>query len=477
MRAGARAVLVGPKRLRLWLPMALLPCLVTAACSHSGAVLPRPLALAPASPEPILVAQLDAPATIATAYAPPATGAALGLEDAVRRAVGWHPSIDEAMARLLEQSEAINIARSGAFPSVSGGLSLGTDDAIGGSSLEPQLNLSATQTLFDFGKLSGAVAVATAGTNASRAQVLLATDKVILDTAYALIEVQRFEALRETALAHLDGVGEIAALVRQRTDTGASARSDMVEAELRIQSAEATVMQVEADLARWKSRLAYLIGADSPVGARPDVPSWLAGACSTEPVWADIPAVMQAEAQSAEARARLDLAHADALPTLSLDVGTGLDLNHIDDSPEVRIGLDLSGKLFDGGAGGARSNAAGYARRAADAAAAAARTEVALTITDARNRTAGLQRQLGSMAERDGLLIETRDLYRQQYFDLGTRTLLDVLNAERDLHQGRLEMINAEHDIRKLRIDCMYNSGTSRRAFGLEGLTIRGVPL
>lgn len=470
-------VLIGTTRPRHWpAVLALLPCLASAACSHSGSAPTLALATPPAA-QPILVAQLDAPATIVTAYAPASAGAALGLEDAVRRAVGWHPSIDEAMARLMQQAEAINIARSGAFPSVSGGLSLGTDDAIGGSSLEPQLNLSATQTLFDFGKLSSSVAAATAGTNVSRAQVLLAADKVILDTAYAVIEVQRFEALRETALAHLSGVQDIATLVRQRTDTGASARSDTVEADLRIQAAEATVLQVEADLARWKSRLAYLTGADGPVGAQPGVPQWLAGTCTAEPVWANIPALMQAEAQGAQAKAQLDFARAEALPTLSLDVGTGLDLSHIDDSPEVRIGLDLSGKLFDGGAGGARSNAADYAMRAANSAAEAARTEVALALADARNRTAGLQRLIGSMRERDALLIETRDLYRRQYFDLGTRTLLDVLNAERDLHQGRLEMINAEHDIRKLRLDCMYNSGTARQAFGLSGQTIRGVPL
>jgi len=446
-------------------------CLITVACTPS-----HPAAGPAVAPVPVDISQR--PRT-PDRIIPVPSGGVLSLEQAVQRAVTWHPSINEAIARLQQQAEEINIARAGYYPSVSGGLDLGTGDALGGGEWEPALNISASQTIFDFGKTSSAVDAATAGTEVTRAQVLRAADQVILDTAYAVIEVQRNQALKQIALDHVAGVEAIADLVRQRTNTGAGTRSDILQAELRIRGAEATVFEVEANLPRWQSKLAYLMGNQGPVAVSADVPGWLAGTCNAgEPIWSDVPAIMQARAQLDEAQAQSDAARADIFPTLSLDVGTDIglrDFGHTD--PDIYVGLGFSGKIFDGGAAGARSSAAGYAAQAATAALETAQMEVSLALTDARDHSSGLLRMLDGMTERDALLVETRDLFRQQYLDLGTRTLLDLLDAERDLHQGRLERINTIEDIRKLRVDCLYNSGMARKAFSLSGQRILGISL
>lgn len=72
---------------------------------------------------------------------------------------------------------------------------------------------------------------------------------------------------------------------------------------------------------------------------------------------------------------------------------------------------------------------------------------------------------------------ETRDLYRQQYVELGTRTLLDLLNAEQELHQAGFDTANAIHDLRRLGIACIFNTGKARKAFSVDGMAIRGVTL
>ena len=68
-------------------------------------------------------------------------------------------------------------------------------------------------------------------------------------------------------------------------------------------------------------------------------------------------------------------------------------------------------------------------------------------------------------------------LYRLQHFDLGSRTLLDLLNAEQELFQIQFEEVNAEHDMRRLNVTCLHQSGTLRDAFSLTGTELQGTAL
>ena len=56
----------------------------------------------------------------------------LGLEQAVRLAVDWHPRIGEAIGTLYQQGEGINVAESGYYPQVSGGIRGGYTSGYGG---------------------------------------------------------------------------------------------------------------------------------------------------------------------------------------------------------------------------------------------------------------------------------------------------------------------------------------------------------
>lgn len=404
------------------------------------------------------------------------SGALLSLEGAVRKAVSWHPAIDEAIGRYKQQAEEINIARSGFYPSIGSGVNMDYDNA---GRWQPQLSLSASQMIYDFGKVASSVDVATAGAEVSHAEVLLAVDQLIRDTAYAVIETQRYQALLDAARDQLTGVQDISNLVQQRSAGGASTRSDQVQAQVRVQAAQSSVLQVEGQLARWQSNLAALTGSAGVPGVTMDVPAWLFRACDIgEPDWGQVPALMQAQAQQDEAAAQLGQSRVAGFPTLSLEAGAGIDPTQITSfDPDFKVGLTFSGKLYDGGASGARAEAAGYAMNAANAALEKARIDVSQTITDARTQTANMLKMLDTMILRDQLVQETRDLYRQQYFELGTRTLLDLLDAEQELHQGRYDTVNTRQDIRRLRLDCMFNSGKARASFALQGQVVSGVAL
>ena len=98
-------------------------------------------------------------------------------------------------------------------------------------------------------------------------------------------------------------------------------------------------------------------------------------------------------------------------------------------------------------------------------------------MAEAQQQIAGLTELLGTLSERQENMIETGKLYRLQYLDMGTRTLVDLLNAEQELQQARFDGVNTTHDLRRLEIDCLYYSGRARDDFKLTGTTIRGVTL
>ena len=72
---------------------------------------------------------------------------------------------------------------------------------------------------------------------------------------------------------------------------------------------------------------------------------------------------------------------------------------------------------------------------------------------------------------------ETGRLYRIQYLEMGTRTLVDLLNAEQELQQVRFEAVNIRQNLRRLQVDCLFLSGRMRDAFHLSGTSVRGVML
>ena len=64
----------------------------------------------------------------------------------------------------------------------------------------------------------------------------------------------------------------------------------------------------------------------------------------------------------------------------------------------------------------------------------------------------------------------TRDLYREQYLQLGTRSLLDLLNAEQEYHSVRFDQAQSFQEQYRLGLQCLYNTDRLRTVFKLEDL-------
>ncbi len=409
----------------------------------------------------------------------PATPGPVTLETAAREAVAWHPSLTEAAGALAARGEDVKAARAGYLPTVSAGIGSGFDSRVSGT-LRPRPQLGASQMLFDFGKVSSEIAGARAGTRVGRAEMLLAVDTLIRDTAYAVIEYQRASAQRIIAAEQADRIREISELVGKRTAFGAATRSDALQAQARVEAAMASLATVEAAERRWASNLAFLLGRDAPPAAvSADVPDWLMRSCSGPvPAWETVPLVMAAEAQADRAAAALRRSRADRYPTLSIGGDASTDVTApLGNRSIYNVGLRVSSNIFAGGVTRARARGAAFELEAAQAATRRVRNESSQRLAEARQQIESLSQVVATLQSRQTNMRETGRLYRIQYLEMGTRTLVDLLNAEQEFQQVRFEAVNVAQTLRSLQVDCLYLSGRMRDAFALSGATVRGVTL
>ena len=166
------------------------------------------------------------------------------------------------------------------------------------------------------------------------------------------------------------------------------------------------------------------------------------------------------------------------MPTISLGAGGGADIHDpFSRRADYNFGISVSSALYSGGARKARARGASYALGAADAAEARVRNEVGRLLAEAERQLSSLTDVADTLAARQASMDETGRLYRLQYLDMGTRTLVDLLNAEQELHQVRFDLVNTRYDIRRLQVDCLFHSGVQRDVFGLSGTTVRGILL
>src|SRR5436305_1051424 len=101
-----------------------------------------------------MVLALAAMASVAT----PVSGspAPVTMESAMHEVLSWHPSVVQAAATLDARGEDVTIARAGYLPRISAGVGSGYDSRLG-SIWRPRPQLSASQMLYDFGKVASAV--------------------------------------------------------------------------------------------------------------------------------------------------------------------------------------------------------------------------------------------------------------------------------------------------------------------------------
>ncbi len=182
----------------------------------------------------------------------------LSFNDTIRTAVQRHPEISQAISTLAAQNASIDVAKSGYYPQLSGGIS--TADLTKGERGRQLLSLNATQMLYDFGKVKSSVNLEQARLAAEQANVLVSIDDIAYQTANAMINIKRYQEITRIAEEQIQGIARIAEITNLRAEAGISTQADPIQARSNLEAAEANLIVQQTQLRQFQQKLRTLVG-------------------------------------------------------------------------------------------------------------------------------------------------------------------------------------------------------------------------
>ncbi|HKS33691.1 MAG TPA: TolC family protein [Enterobacteriaceae bacterium] len=417
----------------------------------------------PAAPQPVAESTLTVVAPVRRKDA-----SSSSLWDAVALAVKWHPLIKRAEQELAQSQEAINEAEAGWLPSMSAGVKSGFEENqySGGNEGTSALVLSASQLLYDFGKTESKVGLA----NTAVRYQASSRDKSVSDIAYETVsdylQAVRYQRLAEVAATQVTGFSTINEIARKRASLGASAQSDYSQSKVRLASSVAAQHDYQAQARRWSAALDSI--TNSAISSRLNMhfPDGMEGICRNTPTGnITSPTIAMAHEQIAIAREKVAAAKADYYPTLSLDPSYEYQLDENTStkrsSKKGRWGvfINVSVPLYEGGSQVSRTRQSEQVLQAAQYNLDREKTDAVQKVNEATGQIASMQESLIAKKTREGEALQTRDLYKMQYIELGNRSFSDLLTAEAEIHQTRMDILNQSYTMTQLAVECLYYSG------------------
>ncbi|AMM85398.1 hypothetical protein AZF01_14380 [Martelella sp. AD-3] len=401
----------------------------------------------------------------------PADIAAAGqsLDGLVRVALYQSPQMLERAATIREATGNIKVAKGGYLPMVSGGVTGGVGDADG-----PSFVLSANQMLFDFGRTDRKVARADIAAQEAVLQFQSDADAVLMDVLEAYAEFSRYRdnvAIGEERVKRLSALND---LIGQRATAGATTQSDVLAAANSVEQARHDLLEMKSERDRAANQLREYAGP-AAVSLKSELLDALGTCTPSTTIAGSLPDIALANLKVAQATLDYEDARKARLPGIAAEAYGRQPL--YDEGFRVGVNFNVLPTLFQGGAIEAARQAAEEAVAAAEASLDTMRRKATLEALDAGTEMANARELIASSGTQTRLLDETRTLYRSQYFDLGTRNLTDLLNAEEDYYDALIARSDSERDLDVALLQCHLVNATLRAALGLSQFTLYGFPI
>ncbi|XZG71210.1 TolC family outer membrane protein [Chitinibacteraceae bacterium HSL-7] len=379
---------------------------------------------------------------------------ALTLSEAVEKTVLRSPDVRSSWYSFRSGSEAQRVAEGGYYPRVNlqAGAGQVWPDEPGSSDRYDNSSaaLELRQTLFDGFATRESVRRAGFEKQARYYALLATSDEYALESVRAYLDVQRYTERVELARQSLETHERVFKLIEERTLAGVGRRVDLEQASGRRALAESNLMTEEANLHDVGERFLRLVG-ELPVDLQP-APA-LSGELPPRTEVLELavrnnPAFLSSVAMVRAARADTGTAGSTFYPTLELMARSGIEQNRdgVDgEYKDNRVMLLLNYNLLNGGSDRARVRQSGEQLNAAFEQRDKACRDLRQTASIAWNDIDRLDRQLRYLEQHELSTRKARDAYAQQ-FEIGQRTLLDVLDTENELFDAALSLTSARYD-------------------------------
>ena len=281
-----------------------------------------------------------------------------------------------------------------------------------------------------------------------------AEQDLIVRTAQAYFDILSAQESLEFANAETAAIGRQLEQAKQRFDVGLIAITAVHEAQAAYDQSRADLIQAENDLdnARealyeiTKSKLNRLAALDKNlVLSRPvpdNIEQWGSKALDQNL------SVKAAEKATAIARSNVKVKQSGHLPSLDL-VGSHSRNRYVDslssDTNNSSIGIQLTVPLFAGGAVNSQTRQARYDLEASQENLDKERRSVIRQVRDAYR---GVLASISSVKALKASTVSTRSALEatEAGYEVGTRTIVDVLNSQRDLYRSLKNYANVRYN-------------------------------
>jgi adhesin transport system outer membrane protein len=379
------------------------------------------------------------------------------LKEAVQAAVLKSPEAQARWHAFREAKEEIDVVRGGFLPKIDLSAGAGHYDAkqrrtgLDGSWSGNETTLSLQQMIFDGFATANDVKRLGKAKLVRYFELLDASENAALEASRAYLDVVRYR--EHVQLAEDNYYQHYAAhqQLERRAASGVGKRVDVDQAASRLALADVNVTTAYANLHDVTARYLRVVGVNPP--KEMSVPEPLTGAFppgETDAVATALkrnPALLASVENIEAAQHDLDARRAPLMPRLDFIARRNHYSDYEDNGrrDETRMELRLNYNLFNGGSDVARVRQ--YRERkymALDLREKACR-DMRQTLSIAYNDTLRLNDQIERLAMQVTLVAKTRTAYRDQ-FNIGQRTLLDLLNTQNEYFDARRAHANALAD-------------------------------
>jgi outer membrane protein len=354
---------------------------------------------------------------------------------------GWRPSlsVNGNVARTRQDTDIIRGASAGAV--FGGGTTLRTSQTVAAQLRQP---------LFRGFETVSNTAQAKAQVMAQRARLQASEAQVLLDAATAYLDVLRDQATVELQRNNVQVLSRQLEATQDRFRVGEITRTDVAQSEARLAASKASLTLAEGNLQ--KSRAAYQnsVGKPPETLTRPEPPTNLP-ASAEEAVAAALqanPNFIAADYSAQAAKENVDVVQSDLLPTIDLEALYQKAWDTVADkskSETAQARAVLTVPIYQAGAEYARlrqaKHTAGQRRLEADQARDDARETANAAFENYTSTSASI---VSLQAQITASEIALEGVQREA--EVGSRTVLDVLDAEQELLNARVNLVRAQRD-------------------------------
>lgn len=313
--------------------------------------------------------------------------------------------------------------------------------------------LTASQVLFDGLAVYHDVAGNKARVRAAAWRVNGAAQDVALDVVTPYLEINLYKELVRLAKVNLDAHRKIYSQIQKRSEGGIGRKADLDQAEGRLALAHSNLMAQEANLKDAEANYLRTVGVMPPSYLeQPSVPAASFPSTENQAISMGLsnnPILIATFEDVAVTKAAYKQARAPFSPRFDFEFN--LDRSHnIDgtrgDNDESSAMLRVRWNMFRGGSDLANLCEKAYRTNEAKEVSNRAHRQVVEAVKLAWNTYSTAKRQIPYLKQHAEASERTRDAYLKQ-FNIGQRTLLDLLDSENELFAARSAYTEGKHNL------------------------------